>query len=143
MKASVVLLLLLMALSAALPAAAQAGGTSGTPARSGLLLLDADESEGAEEEGDVEEEAEAEEEPEAAEEGSETQEAASGEGGASAEGVSRAAAGRHRQLHQRLASVRLTKLALTHGGAAALHRSRPQASSVCFGSPSRQPQPSR
>ncbi len=130
MKASVLILLVLLALGAVLPAAAQASDTSGTPARHGLLLLGADESEGAGEED------EATEEPEAAEEGSEAEEAEGAEEGEGEEGNSaedsHTAADRHRHSDRKRASVRLSRLALTRSDLSALRRSRPQASSVCF-----------
>lgn len=121
-KTCAILAVILLALGATLPAAAQAAAAS-SPARGrDLIRLGAAEGEGeAGEEGQEAEEGEGKEESEESEAEEESEE--EGEAGSSK---------RHKDARREYDSPRLTSLALTHAVLAALRHGRLRASGVCF-----------
>lgn len=123
MKKISVLLLALLALGAWLPACALAG----TRRNRGLGPIRFD---GAEVEG--QESQEGEEAQEGAEGEESEQEAEEAEAEAEEEGSSGSSSRRHHDAGHKGSSARLTSLALTHGGIAALRQAHPRTSNVCF-----------
>lgn len=121
MKKTSLLMLALLALGAWLPACALAGTRPGRGL--GPIRFDGAEVEG--QEGKEGEEAQ-----EGAEGEESEQEAEEAE--AEEEGGSGSSSQRHRYAGHKGSSARLTSLALTHGGIAALHQAHPRTSSVCF-----------
>jgi hypothetical protein len=123
-KIHVLLLLVLLALGACLPCLAQADNGRLPAQGRGLIRFDA--AEGEEESEEAQEAAEGEQEAEQEAQAAEEAEEAEEEGQASASSQADHSAG-HRH-----SSARLTSLALTHNGLAALRQGHPQTSSICF-----------
>lgn len=125
-KISILLLLVLLALDACLPALAQASNGRMSGQSRGLIRFDAADGEGEEEGEEAQETAEAAEGEEESEQEAQAAEEAEEEGGASASSQAQ-----HGSKHKR-SSARLTSLVLTHNGLTAVRQSHPQTSSICF-----------